>query len=50
MLHIRKQKTTLKTQENSEFFTLIIRNVQLDKAITRGFDKYINLNKLKTKK
>ena len=35
MLHIRKSKPTLNTQESSELFTLIIRNFQLDNAITR---------------
>ena len=40
MLHIRKQKSTLNARENSELFTLITRNVQLDNAITRDAEKY----------
>ena len=35
MLHIKKEKLTLNTQENSELFYLIIGNVQLGNAITR---------------
>ena len=32
----------INTQENSELFTLIIRNIQLDNAMTRDIEKYIN--------
>ena len=38
MLHIRKQKSQ----------PLIIRNVEIDNAITRDVEKYINQNQLKT--
>ena len=46
MLYIRKLKPTLNKQIESELFTLIIRNVQLESSITRDFQK--NLKKTKT--
>ena len=45
MLYIRKLKPTLNKQVESELFTLIIRNVQLDNSITRDAQKYLNKNK-----
>ena len=47
MLYIRKLKPTLNKQVESELFTLIIRNVQLDNSITRDAQKYLNNNKKK---
>ena len=47
MLHLIKLKPTLNTQENSELFTLIIRNVQLDDAITRDFEKSTEIIQIK---
>jgi len=41
MLYIRKFKPSLNKQENSELFTLIIRNVQLKTSITRDIEKYV---------
>ena len=41
MLYIRKLKPSLNTQENSELFTLIIRNAQLKTSITRDIGKYV---------
>jgi hypothetical protein len=41
MLHIRKHKPTLNTQENSELFTLIIRNVQKKNDITCDRQRYV---------
>ena len=35
ILHIRKQKPTLNTQQNSQLFTLSVRYVQLDNIIYR---------------
>ena len=48
MLYIRKFQPTLNKQLNSELFTLIIRNVQLENSITRDIQKYVknkNFNK-----
>jgi predicted GIY-YIG superfamily endonuclease len=42
MLHIRKHRPTLNTQENSELFTLIIRNVQKANDITCDRQRYVN--------
>ena len=47
MLYIRKLKPTLNTQENSELFTLIIRNAKLNNDITRDIEKYVKNNKKK---
>ena len=41
MLFIRKLNPSLNKQTNSEFFTLIIRNVQQETSITRDFQKYL---------
>ena len=41
MLYIRKLKPSLNTQENTELFTLIIRNAQLKTSITRDIGKYV---------
>ena len=49
MLYIRKLKPTLNKQVESELFTLIIRNVQLDNSITRDAQKYLNNNNKKKK-
>ena len=47
MLYIRKLKPQLNKQIESELFTLIIRNLQLENSITRNFQKYLNENKNK---
>ena len=47
MLYIRKLKPQLNKQIESELFTLIIRNVQLENSITRDFQKNLNKNKNK---
>jgi hypothetical protein len=44
MLYIRKLAPSLNTQLNSELFTLIIRNVQLDNSITKDIQKYLKNN------
>jgi len=44
MLYIRKLKPTLNVQTESELFTLIIGNVQLESSITRDIQKYIKNN------
>ena len=44
MLYIRKLKPQLNKQIESELFTLIIRNVQLENSITRDFQKNLNKN------
>ena len=44
MLYIRKLKPQLNKQIESELFTLIIRNVQLENSITRDFQKNLNEN------
>jgi len=49
MLYIRKLKPSLNTQEKSELFTLVIRNVKLDTAITRDIEKYINKKQINSK-
>ena len=46
MLYIRKLKPTLNKQKESELFTLIIRNVQLENSITRGIQMYLNKPKI----
>ena len=45
MLYIRKLKPTLNKQVESELFTLIIRNVQLENSITRDVQKHLNNKK-----
>ena len=50
ILYIRKLKPTLNKQVESELFTLIIRNVQLDNSITRDAQKYLNKKKQQPKK
>ena len=45
MLYKRKLKPTLKNQVESELFTLIIRNVQLENSITRDVQKHLNNKK-----
>ena len=50
MLYIRKFQPTLNKQLNSELFTLIIRNVQLENSITRDIQKYVKNKKTITKK
>ena len=45
MLHLRKSKPIFNSQENSEIFTLIFRNVQLNNSVTRDVEKYTNQNK-----
>ena len=40
MLHIRKLKTSLNKQIESELFTLIIRNVKLANSITSDAQRY----------
>ena len=40
MLYIRKLKPSLHKQVESELFTLIIRNVQLENSITRDKQNY----------
>jgi hypothetical protein len=47
MLYIRKLAPTLNKQLNSELFTLIIRNVQLENSITRDIQKYVKINNKK---
>ena len=42
MLYIRKLKPSLNKQLESELFTLIIRNVQLENSITREKQNYFN--------
>ena len=49
MLYIRKLAPTLNKQLNSELFTLIIRNVQLENSITRDIQKYVKNKKPYTK-
>ena len=52
MLHIRKLTPTLNIQENSELFTLIIRNAKTAHDKTRDIENYLNKktkNKRKTK-
>ena len=49
MLYIRKLAPTLNKQLNSELFTLIIRNVQLENSITRDIQKYVKNKKPDTK-
>ena len=46
MLYIRKLKPTLNVQKDSELFTLIISNVQLETSITRDIQKYIPKNNI----
>ena len=46
MLYIRKLKPTLNVQTDSELFTLIISNVQLESSITRDIQKYIQKNNI----
>ena len=46
MLYIRKLKPTLNVQKDSELFTLIISNVQLESSITRDIQKYIQKNNI----
>ena len=50
MLYIRKLKPQLNKQIESELFTLIIRNVQLENLITRYFQKNLNKNKKQQKR
>jgi len=50
MLYIRKLKPSLNTQENSELFTLIIRNAKLENSNTRDIEKYVKNNKTKARK
>ena len=45
MLYIRKLKPTLNKQIESELFTLIIRNVQLENSVTRDVQKHLNKKK-----
>ena len=45
MLYIRKYQPTLNVQKESELFTLIISNVQLESSITRDIQKYLKNNK-----
>ena len=47
MLYIRKLKPSLNKQFESELFTLIIRNVQLENSITRDKQNYFNKSKPK---
>ena len=47
MLYIRKLKPTLNKQIESELFTLIIRNVQLENSVTRDVQKHLNKQKSK---
>ena len=51
MLYIRKLKPSLNKQLESELFTLIIRNVQLENSITRDYfnNKQNYFNKSKPK-
>ena len=50
MLYIRKLKPSLNTQENSELFTLKIRNAKLENSNTRDIEKYVKNNKTKARK
>ena len=49
MLCIRKIKPSLKKQQDSQLFTLAIRNQQLDKDITRDVERYVKKSKNRTK-
>ena len=42
MLYIRRLKTPLNKQVESELFTLIIQNLQLENSITRDKQNYFN--------
>ena len=50
MLHIRQSRPTLNKQEESELFTLIIRNTHQKNSITRDIQKYVGTNKIKKNK
>ena len=39
MFYIRKSKSTINKQEDSQIFTLVIRTQQLDKDITRNAER-----------
>ena len=45
MLYIRKLKPTLNKQIESELFTLIIRNVQLENSVTRDVQKHLKTSR-----
>ena len=49
MLYIRKIKPSPNKQEDSQLFTLVIRNQQLDKDITRDVERYVKKSKNQTK-